>query len=293
MRELWLLREQARVQAAERCFLAQLQRLLESRSTTSTASPPPTPTEVGIYESSPRPHSHPPPARERPGIVSEEVEALRARQFVTGLSPEFRALLEGTAPERELVRSRSFGNITGIRPVSDTLESEFRHQLEALVARREPQPRTRLYANDTGAYRQPDEEMGYDASLRGTVEQLREEVGVMKNMMSACFDLQLDVQRAIRQEVSAAMNTAVAETSVCTEEDVGSTRGNRSASSQAVASGVCTICLENRVDSLLYGCGHMCTCSLCGRQLVASGQPCPICRAPVRDVVRAYVVAEH
>ncbi|CDF35804.1 unnamed protein product [Chondrus crispus] len=121
--------------------------------------------------------------------------------------------------------------------------------------------------------------------------------------MAASFDLQLDIQRSIRQEVAAAMSSAgkgmgggvVQETSsACTDmETEGATRVLRKErTARPVVAGVCTVCLEARIDSLLYGCGHMCTCSMCGRQLIASGQACPICRAPVRDVVRAFMVTE-
>lgn len=126
-------------------------------------------------------------------------------------------------------------------------------------------------------------------SLQSQIEELRQEVSILKNVISASFDLQLDIQRSIRQEVSAALNSSrpvrEIETSACT--DIGGEQRSR-----AAAAGMCTVCLEKRVDSLLYGCGHMCTCVMCGRQVIAGGLGCPICRAPVRDVVRAYVVTE-
>lgn len=163
--------------------------------------------------------------------------------------------------------------------------------------------------------REPYMQQPANAALEAVVRALREEVNVLKNVISASFDLQLDIQRSIRQEVSAAMNSparlslarpqAVQETSsACTNEPTemeaeGATsdggRGGvmgRERMARPVAAGVCTVCLEARIDSLLYGCGHMCTCSMCGRQLIASGQSCPICRAPVRDVVRAFMVTE-
>nr|CAG4644663.1 EOG090X03H5 [Leptodora kindtii] len=60
------------------------------------------------------------------------------------------------------------------------------------------------------------------------------------------------------------------------------------------AAGECTVCYERAVDCVLYSCGHMCLCYDCALQLYrgqrsAGGQGlCPICRAPIRDVIRAY-----
>lgn len=115
IRELWLLREQARVQAAERCFLADLERILsghggDSRradvlhssavaSTTSSAASSSSgfrslperrthrqgPLEDGaVYESNPPPRDeHSAPARERPELVLQQVEETRQLERVT------------------------------------------------------------------------------------------------------------------------------------------------------------------------------------------------------------------
>lgn len=273
-----------------------------------------------MFESRPR-REGTPPARERPEMIYQDMEALRLRQRVTGLSPQFRALLEGHTPPAEftLVRSRSFGQLAGMRAVSGALESEFRNQLEHLVARRERNPTEALsmpvrmdaeFANGTAIDTVSGRGAGATTGLQSNgalvdiIRTLREEVHVLKNVISASFDLQLEIQRSVRQEVSAAMHTSaqqVAETSMCTELSGGTTTNvasgaerehDRNWRCRAVAAGACTICLEARIDSLLYACGHMCTCSMCGRQLLAAGNSCPICRAPVRDVVRAFVVTE-
>lgn len=187
-----------------------------------------------------------------------------------------------------MVRSRSFGQLTRQRAVSAALDSGFRHQLEALVARagtRSP-PNTPL--QNLGQRLDLDTPTPHAShrELSSLVTTLRQEVAVLKNVMSASFDLQLDIQRAIRQEVCAAMGRSDA-------KHVGSESCAVAATQERVArAGACTVCLEKNVDCVLYACGHMCTCSLCARQLLSAGQKCPICRATVRDVIRAFIVTD-
>ena len=60
------------------------------------------------------------------------------------------------------------------------------------------------------------------------------------------------------------------------------------------SSSECTVCYERSVDCVLYSCGHMCLCYDCALTLYRGGRSsgttglCPICRAPIRDVIRAY-----
>lgn len=82
MRELWLLREQTRVQAAETCFLTELERLLTGRpyshSEQSTPRPPPPPeayrassvTSDSIPHAPPLPPLPPPHAPSLPSAVA-------------------------------------------------------------------------------------------------------------------------------------------------------------------------------------------------------------------------------
>ena len=45
-------------------------------------------------------------------------------------------------------------------------------------------------------------------------------------------------------------------------------------------------------DTVLYRCGHLCVCYTCGLQLrqaaTADAMKCPVCRAPVDDILRVY-----
>uniref|UniRef100_A0A0B7AVC5 RING-type domain-containing protein n=1 Tax=Arion vulgaris TaxID=1028688 RepID=A0A0B7AVC5_9EUPU len=113
------------------------------------------------------------------------------------------------------------------------------------------------------------------------IQSLKSQMNEMKSMIKMTFDLQMDMQRAIRQEVAAAMNNCVAQ---------GATGCSTSVPrpSSAVSDTHCLICLDRHTDTVLYQCGHMCVCFVCGRDLMSRGHKCPVCRAPIKDVIRAY-----
>ena len=50
----------------------------------------------------------------------------------------------------------------------------------------------------------------------------------------------------------------------------------------------CVICYESDVDCVLYSCGHMCMCFQCAVQQWSQAGECPLCRAPIKDVIRAF-----
>jgi hypothetical protein len=47
---------------------------------------------------------------------------------------------------------------------------------------------------------------------------------------------------------------------------------------------LCKICWDAAVDCVMLECGHMATCTNCGKQLAE----CPICRQYVVRVVRTF-----
>jgi len=53
---------------------------------------------------------------------------------------------------------------------------------------------------------------------------------------------------------------------------------------------VCGLCCERPMDAVMYRCGHQCACMQCAYFLLHNKAPCPICRAPVEDVIRVFQV---
>ncbi|XP_042520833.1 uncharacterized protein LOC122094177 isoform X2 [Macadamia integrifolia] len=106
---------------------------------------------------------------------------------------------------------------------------------------------------------------------------LHNEIYELRKSMESCMDMQNKIQHSIKKEVSAAVYNSVHGGEATELRNwVPTTKGK------------CCICYDMQVDSLLYRCGHMCTCFKCAHELQWSSGRCPICRAPILDVVRAY-----
>ncbi|XP_065216604.1 putative inhibitor of apoptosis isoform X2 [Planococcus citri] len=50
----------------------------------------------------------------------------------------------------------------------------------------------------------------------------------------------------------------------------------------------CCICLEQRVNAVLYKCGHTCMCFDCATKLMDT-KKCPVCRSEIIDVIKTYL----
>lgn len=123
--------------------------------------------------------------------------------------------------------------------------------------------------------------------LRIDMAMLQQRLNNMQRILEACMDMQIELQRSVRQEVSAALNR-----SVNPSELPRNLLPRDSFKWDCVRKGMCCICSDSNIDSLLYRCGHMCTCKTCADVLVEGNGKCPMCQAPVVEVIRAYFVQE-
>ncbi|KAJ8568423.1 hypothetical protein K7X08_027956 [Anisodus acutangulus] len=107
---------------------------------------------------------------------------------------------------------------------------------------------------------------------------LQQRMNDMQRMLQTCMEMQVELQRSVRQEVSAALNRNDGSTDV---HVCGDSLLNDESKWDKVRKGICCLCCNNNIDSLLYRCGHMCTCSKCAEKLVHEKAKCPMCLAPV------------
>uniref|UniRef100_A0A7N0TLF9 RING-type domain-containing protein n=1 Tax=Kalanchoe fedtschenkoi TaxID=63787 RepID=A0A7N0TLF9_KALFE len=123
--------------------------------------------------------------------------------------------------------------------------------------------------------------------LRLDITTLQLRMNDMQRMLEACMDMQLELQRSIRQEVSAALNRSASPESADTGLADDKSRW------ELVRKGICCVCGQSNIDSLLYRCGHMCTCTKCANRLFEEKSKCPMCRSPIVEVIRAYSIQQQ
>ncbi|KAL9241263.1 hypothetical protein vseg_015394 [Gypsophila vaccaria] len=135
------------------------------------------------------------------------------------------------------------------------------------------------------ARQRPGTEWEIVNDLRIDMARLQQRLNNMQRMLEACMDMQLELQRSVRQEVSSALSR-----SANPSESPETILPKDSFKWDCVRKGVCCICSDTNIDSLLYRCGHMCTCTKCADVLVQGNGKCPMCQAPVVEVIRAYFI---
>ena len=266
---------------------------------------------------------------EREAILSDVGGLVQQRLVSNALSGEFRGVLEVHIQQRAERVSQ------GVGP-QELLRSLERRRERGGV--REPMPTVHEEGRVGGVSREEYRQLQRDMT------EMRSQLTELHQLVRTSFDLQLDIQRSIRQEVSAAMHSALSVRVAALQSAAGqpasifaaaaqplpnpgapqlglhqqpppnlgapqlglhqqpppnpgapqpAPRPPRSASNVAspspiVSPGHCVICLQAEVDCALYRCGHMCVDMQCALELRAQSLKCPICRAPIVDVIRTY-----
>ncbi|XP_010540619.1 PREDICTED: uncharacterized protein LOC104814327 [Tarenaya hassleriana] len=99
-------------------------------------------------------------------------------------------------------------------------------------------------------------EMDLINELRAQIQQLQREMTELSDTVNTCMDANSRLQQSVHQENPLKRK--------------------------------CCVCNQTQVESLLYRCGHMCTCLKCANELQWKGGKCPICHAQILDVVRVF-----
>ncbi|KAK9062373.1 hypothetical protein SSX86_019559 [Deinandra increscens subsp. villosa] len=143
-------------------------------------------------------------------------------------------------------------------------------------------------------------EMGLIYDLKGHMEQLHNEIMELRKSIKGCVNMQVKLQHCFKQNVVEAATSSGIRSYQCLVFVnffrlyivfryimIVAADQRKETKPPGIAKLNCSICYDTHVDSLLYRCGHMCTCFKCALELQRLGGECPICEAPIVDVVRA------
>ncbi|RMZ95315.1 Neuralized 1A [Brachionus plicatilis] len=210
----------------------------------------------------------------------------------------------------QISREQVIGEISELvhrQLVSNSLRSEFRTVLEDRVMDRlnrigsdgaQTSEYIRNLPNNDGILRNDFSNLGLnddaesvssmDARIRGfgnsrEIKNLKKEISELKNLIKLSFELQMDMQGSLKQEISALINGTFKET--------GSM--NLVKTDKKMNSGICIICTEAESNTVFYQCGHLCACYQCSMNLRLKNHNCPVCRAPIKDIIRTYKCAHE
>ncbi|KAG2301851.1 hypothetical protein Bca52824_030502 [Brassica carinata] len=182
--------------------------------------------------------------------------------------------------ELEIIKKHSkkddiFQKLIKERTVFSFLSSDFRKEMEKILISR-PQKGIEVKGNHV-----EEEEASEECSAENETENVDLEITYL------CFTYETQMISYLREEVKK-MQREMLELKGFVKSCVDFQKF-KSASVSNSLQGNCSVCLEKPIDSLLYRCGHMCTCLKCGHELLWSTKKCPICMAPIIDVVRAFL----
>lgn len=133
-------------------------------------------------------------------------------------------------------------------------------------------------------------------TLHGAVNRLRI-LGTIQSSPSTCSsasqgstpdDSDSDLAFSVNRSSSASESSLVTAPSSPLSPPVSSTLSS-SDTPLSNKNNECTVCFDHEVDTVIYTCGHMCLCNECGLRLKRQiNACCPICRRPIKDVIKTY-----
>jgi len=249
--------------------------------------------------------SNPPPPPPLPGTSTPSTTPL--------VDP---ALLQSTVQASVQILTESIATditrLQSLQVVSNMLQDDFRDELENMVQQRveslggntttprpfvrSQQPRQRPPIQRPTPLRTINER---GASSPQEIQELRQELNEMKQLLRMTMEVQLDTQRAVRQEVAAVFQAFMSDYLASKPDQQDRPTSSAILNIQQnnhitpVQRGQCAVCIDQSIDTVFYQCGHMCACHSCALHLKMNGQTCPMCRAPIRDVIRTYGAGEQ
>lgn len=222
-----------------------------------------------------------------------------AEQPVSNVSNELALAINQISREQVL---EEIGELVHRQLVSSSLRSEFRTVLEDRVMDHlnrtgSDGARTRDFIrslpNNDGIIRNDFSNLGINDDAESVssldtrartfgssreIKNLKKEISELKSLVKLSFELQMDIQGSLKQEINALINGTFKDT-----ESVNLVKSNKK-----LNSGTCIICTEAESNTVFYQCGHLCACYQCSMNLRMKNHNCPVCRAPIKDIIRTY-----
>lgn len=119
--------------------------------------------------------------------------------------------------------------------------------------------------------------------LSQEVVHMRSQMDDMRRSLDASLAMQFEMQRVLTQELSAVLH-------LVRRQPVPQTANLHAAGVSNHQPGKCVVCAEGDADMVFFRCGHQCTCFGCASRCKSETRVCPVCRAPIEEMVRCYKV---
>jgi Zinc finger, C3HC4 type (RING finger) len=62
--------------------------------------------------------------------------------------------------------------------------------------------------------------------------------------------------------------------------------GGKDLQSKALDDKICKLCIEKKIDSVFFPCGHPTACFICSIKVIVSTGVCPLCRSSIQEIYR-------